>query len=203
MTPAQALASATTTAAALLGQEKNLGAVAPGYFADLVAVEGDPLTDVHVVIDHVRWVMKGGAVVVDKSVDKSTASAASAEIQSVVEAFLLHLGDREYDRVAADLAPKSIVAIARDRAGEWSTSYQTGDQWIAALKANPNPVAFREPLTNVTVTVDSDHLAYLRADFQVIRDGVAQSHGVDQFTLLREPGGWKIAVVTYTSLPVK
>jgi imidazolonepropionase-like amidohydrolase len=199
MTPAQALASATTTAAALLGEEKNLGAVAPGYFADLVAVEGDPLADVHVVIDHVRWVMKGGAVVVDKSAAPST----SAEIQSAVEAFLLHLGDREYDRVATDLAPKSIITIARERAGEWSTSYQTGDQWIAALKANPNPVAFREPLTNITVTVDSDHLAYLRADFQVMRDGVAQSHGVDQFTLIREPGGWKIAVVAYTSLPVK
>jgi imidazolonepropionase-like amidohydrolase len=65
MTPAQALASATTVPAALLGQEKALGALAPGYFADIVAVEGDPLADVNVLIDKVRWVMKGGAVVVD------------------------------------------------------------------------------------------------------------------------------------------
>jgi imidazolonepropionase-like amidohydrolase len=34
--------------------------------ADLVAVEGDPLSDVDVVIDRVRWVIKGGAVVVDR-----------------------------------------------------------------------------------------------------------------------------------------
>jgi imidazolonepropionase-like amidohydrolase len=67
MTPAQALASATTIAAALLGQEKALGALAPGYFADIVAVDGDPLADVNVVIDKVRWVMKGGAVVVDRT----------------------------------------------------------------------------------------------------------------------------------------
>jgi hypothetical protein len=40
--------------------------VAPGYFADIVAVEGDPLADIRVVIDKVRWVMKGGQVVVDK-----------------------------------------------------------------------------------------------------------------------------------------
>jgi imidazolonepropionase-like amidohydrolase len=66
MTPAQALATATTNGAALLGMEKKLGAVAPGYFADLVAVEGDPLTDIRVVIDRVRWVMKGGQVVVDR-----------------------------------------------------------------------------------------------------------------------------------------
>jgi imidazolonepropionase-like amidohydrolase len=67
MTPAQALASATTNAAALLGKEKELGSLAPGYFADVVAVEGDPLADVNVTINNVRWVMKGGAVVVDKT----------------------------------------------------------------------------------------------------------------------------------------
>jgi imidazolonepropionase-like amidohydrolase len=66
MTPAQALATATTTAAALLGAERELGAVAPGYYADIVAVEGDPLADINAVIGGVRWVMKGGEVVVDR-----------------------------------------------------------------------------------------------------------------------------------------
>ena len=66
MTPAQALASATTTGAALLGKERELGAVAPGYYADIVAVEGDPLADIGAVINGVRWVMKGGMVVVDR-----------------------------------------------------------------------------------------------------------------------------------------
>jgi len=66
MTPAQALAAATTVPAALLGHEKALGALAPGYYADIVAVEGDPLADVNVLIDKVRWVMKGGAVVFER-----------------------------------------------------------------------------------------------------------------------------------------
>jgi imidazolonepropionase-like amidohydrolase len=64
MTPAQALATATTNAAALLGMEKSLGIIAPGYFADIVGVEGNPLADIGVVVDKVRWVMKGGTVVV-------------------------------------------------------------------------------------------------------------------------------------------
>src|SRR6266699_4995164 len=67
MTPEQALRTATTNAAALLGKEKELGAVAPGYFADLVAVEGDPLADINIVLSNVRWVMKGGVAVVDKT----------------------------------------------------------------------------------------------------------------------------------------
>jgi imidazolonepropionase-like amidohydrolase len=67
MTPAEALGAATTNAAALLGMEKTLGAIAPGFLADLVAVEGDPLADVEVVIRNVRWVMKDGIVVVDKT----------------------------------------------------------------------------------------------------------------------------------------
>ncbi len=45
--------TAATNAAELLGKEKELGAVAPGYFADLVAVEGDPLADISVAINNV------------------------------------------------------------------------------------------------------------------------------------------------------
>ncbi len=191
MTPAQALASATTIPAALLGMEKSLGAIAPGYFADLVAVDGDPLADVNVLIARVRWVMKGGAVVVDDA----------SSVQRAVETFLLHLGDHQWDKVAEDLAPKALVVVTRQRDGQWSNTYQTGDEWLAALRRNPNPTAFREPITNVKVTVDSDQLAYLRADFQVVRDGKAMSHGVDQFTLTREGGTWKIAVVAYTTVP--
>ena len=67
MTPEQALRTATTNAAELLGKEKELGAVAPGYFADLVAVEGDPLADINVTINKARWVMKTGVVVTDKT----------------------------------------------------------------------------------------------------------------------------------------
>ena len=67
MTPEQALTTATSNAAALLGKDKQLGAIAPGYFADIVAVDGDPLADINVIINNVRWVMKGGAVAVEKT----------------------------------------------------------------------------------------------------------------------------------------
>jgi len=61
MTPMQAIQSGTSVAAALLGQEQNLGAVAPGLYADLVAVSGDPLRDI-TELQRVKFVMKGGTV---------------------------------------------------------------------------------------------------------------------------------------------
>jgi len=66
MTPAQALATATTTAAELLDQKDRLGRIAPRFAADLVAIEGRPLDNINDVVNGVRWVMKEGAVVVDR-----------------------------------------------------------------------------------------------------------------------------------------
>jgi len=64
LTPAQALATATTTAAELLDRGGTLGRLAPGFTADIVAVEGRPLEDIRDVITGVRWVMKDGVVAV-------------------------------------------------------------------------------------------------------------------------------------------
>lgn len=62
MTPLEAIRSATTVAAELLGLGDEVGAVEAGFRADLIAVEGDPLVDVSVLTE-VRFVMKGGEVV--------------------------------------------------------------------------------------------------------------------------------------------
>ncbi|MDL2717321.1 MAG: amidohydrolase family protein [Acidobacteriota bacterium] len=62
LTPMQAIQSATANAAELLGWNM-VGAIAPGRYADLVAVDGDPLKDV-TILEKVSFVMKGGEVVV-------------------------------------------------------------------------------------------------------------------------------------------
>jgi imidazolonepropionase-like amidohydrolase len=67
VTPEQALTAATVNGAELLGSESTLGSIAPGYFADIIAVDGDPLKDIEAATSKVRLVMKGGAVVVDKT----------------------------------------------------------------------------------------------------------------------------------------
>jgi imidazolonepropionase-like amidohydrolase len=61
MTPAQAIRSATAAAAELLGEKDSLGTIENGKLADIVAVPGDPLTDISV-MEKVDFVAKGGVV---------------------------------------------------------------------------------------------------------------------------------------------
>ena len=60
-TPMEAIRSATTSAADLIGRDPDIGAIAPGKRADLIAVAGDPLADVSV-LEKVAFVMKDGVV---------------------------------------------------------------------------------------------------------------------------------------------
>jgi imidazolonepropionase-like amidohydrolase len=61
MTPMQAIQSATSRAAELLGKRGEIGVVAPGAYADLIAVAGDPLADINA-LKTVQFVMKDGVV---------------------------------------------------------------------------------------------------------------------------------------------
>ncbi len=60
-TPMQAIQAATVNAADLLSWQGKVGVIAPGAFADIIAVEGDPLKDV-TELEKVKFVMKGGVV---------------------------------------------------------------------------------------------------------------------------------------------
>jgi imidazolonepropionase-like amidohydrolase len=64
MSPADALRAATVNAAKLLRREDELGRLQPGYAADLVAVDGNPLDDV-TILEDVRFVMRDGQVFVE------------------------------------------------------------------------------------------------------------------------------------------
>src|SRR5277367_6621579 len=62
MKPIDAIQAATISAADLLGWSGKVGVIETGHYADIIAVNGDPLTDVRV-LESVKFVMKGGAVV--------------------------------------------------------------------------------------------------------------------------------------------
>jgi imidazolonepropionase-like amidohydrolase len=62
MTPVTVLQAATVNNAEVLGWQKDIGSVEKGKFADLIAVSGDPLTDI-TELQHVKFVMKAGRIV--------------------------------------------------------------------------------------------------------------------------------------------
>ena len=62
MPPLEAIRAATANAAELMGWEDKVGALEPAHYADVIAVKGDPLTDI-TQLQHVEWVMKGGVAV--------------------------------------------------------------------------------------------------------------------------------------------
>lgn len=61
MTPAQAIRAATVVAAELIDADDELGRLAPGYLADIIAVPGDPFDDIAKTLE-VRFVMKNGQI---------------------------------------------------------------------------------------------------------------------------------------------
>jgi imidazolonepropionase-like amidohydrolase len=68
-----AIKAATSSAADLIGDSHDIGSVAPGHYADIVAVKGNPLTDI-TELEHVQFVMKGGVVYKANGVPTSAAS---------------------------------------------------------------------------------------------------------------------------------
>ena len=62
LTPLQAIQAATVNDADLLGWSDKVGTIEPGKWADIIAVDGDPLADV-TTLERVKFVMKGGQVV--------------------------------------------------------------------------------------------------------------------------------------------
>jgi imidazolonepropionase-like amidohydrolase len=62
LSPLQAIQAGTVNASDLIGWSDRVGTLEPGKFADIIAVQGDPLADVHV-LENVGFVMKGGEVI--------------------------------------------------------------------------------------------------------------------------------------------
>jgi imidazolonepropionase-like amidohydrolase len=67
MTPMDAIRSATSRAAEMLDASSDIGTITPGAYADIIAVDGNPLRNIHLLHD-VPFVMKGGEVVKERRV---------------------------------------------------------------------------------------------------------------------------------------
>jgi imidazolonepropionase-like amidohydrolase len=83
MTPSDAIASATSVAAKVLGMTDSIGTVRPGLFADVIVVDGDPLADISVLETGLRLVFKGGVCVVRRD-GATPAEAARPDVLAAI-----------------------------------------------------------------------------------------------------------------------
>jgi imidazolonepropionase-like amidohydrolase/uncharacterized protein (DUF885 family) len=81
MTPLASIQAATINAADLLGWSDRVGTLDPGHYADLIAVEGDPLHDV-TLLENVKFVMKGGQVVKGEVFQKENPMKAAQDLKT-------------------------------------------------------------------------------------------------------------------------
>ena len=130
-------------------------------------------------------------------------SAQEAEVRKTIDNLMKALGTQDVEALADYFIEEAVLIVARQRQGKWTNTVETAKQWLERMEDDPDASPFEERLSNVEVTIDSGELAYLRADFEIVRDGKVVSHGVDLFTLLRIAGEWKVAAISYTNLPGK
>lgn len=128
-------------------------------------------------------------------------SAQETEVRKTIDDVLKLLGAHDVDALAEHFTNDAVLIVARQRQGTWTNTVETAKQWLERMKSNEGASPFEERLSNIEVTIDSGELAYVRADFEIVREGKVISYGVDLFTLLRMGDVWKIAAISYTNLP--
>lgn len=147
------------------------------------------------------WLFLTAALAAPQPVAAQTTTSDGKAVQAAVEHFLDVLGNRDLDRLPTLFAPQATMAVIRQRDGQWTTTAQSFQEWLGALRSQTTVTKFREPLTGVSVHVEDGRLAFLRADFTVVIDAQVRSHGVDYFTLVKDGDAWKILNGAYTSHP--
>jgi imidazolonepropionase-like amidohydrolase len=138
MTPLQAIRAATVDAAELLGWSDRVGSIAPGKYADVIAVRGNPLRDV-TTLERVAWVMKGGVVYKD--------ALGIAKVQALLAA--RKAGDEAAARALMSPEPR-IWFEQRSGAGEPWGLVSKWSHWDAYFHSKTDYSGFREAGDAVT-----------------------------------------------------
>lgn len=121
-------------------------------------------------------------------------------VKKLVESFLIAVGNGDLEAIKPMFLPKATIGGASLREGKWNTFTTTIEDYLASK--NENATRFTEPVSNYTIHISEEQLAFVKADAILYREGKAQSHNMDYFTLLKENGTWKFLSAAYTAKPI-
>jgi imidazolonepropionase-like amidohydrolase len=192
MEPGRALRSATSVAARVLGRD-DLGRIAPGCIADLVAFVRDPRAAPSA-LRAPTLVMKEGLVAYDRRWIPSTERA--TQIAAACESMLAAYSEARFDDIARLFAPGAVV-VMDVQGGTGAT--MTVEAFLDEVRGDPVfGAGYNEWLSEErTVLVDGD-LATVWAPF-LLAVGDQRAAGVDVFQLVRLDDGWRIASFSFSN----
>lgn len=121
-------------------------------------------------------------------------------VKKLVESFLTAIGNGDLEAIEPMFLPRATIGGASYREGKWNTFTTTIEDYLASNKDNHSP--YTEPVSNYAIHISEGQLAFVKADAILYREGKAQSHNMDYFTLLKENGTWKFLSAAYTAKPI-
>jgi uncharacterized protein len=123
-----------------------------------------------------------------------------ATVKKVVEIFLTAIGKGDLEAIEPMFLPRATIGGASYRERKWNTFTTTIEDYLA--RNSDNHIPYTEPVSNYTIQISEGQLAFVEADVILYREGKAQSHNMDYFTLLKEYGTWKFLSAAYTAKPI-
>ncbi len=138
-----------------------------------------------------------------QEIDSTNQALDRVAIKKTVENFLTAAGNYDIEAISTMFTSKANISGASLKNEKWNSYRMTIQEFITALKSDPNPKKYTEPVDNWIIHVDGGQIAFVRADATLFRDGKPQRHNIDYFTLVKESEGWKILNGSYVSTPVQ
>jgi imidazolonepropionase-like amidohydrolase len=147
--PMAAIVSATSLAAQAIGMGESLGAIAPGYEADIIGVRGDPSVDI-TALQRVEFVMKGGKVY------RNLTQAAAADSSAVIAHWLGMTGPNV--PVSFNFAPGGTVAVIANPGDPAATAHYAfnADGRLVITSADGSTKSYRYLIDGPLLTLDQD-----------------------------------------------
>ena len=119
-----------------------------------------------------------------------------------MESFLTAVGNYDIEALEKMVAADASVGWASLSDGRWTASTMSAGKWLDSMRATVDPTFYTEPVSDWTIHVDGERLAFVRADALLFVGEEAKRHNVDYFTLIKTNEEWKFLSLSYVGTPI-
>jgi len=123
------------------------------------------------------------------------------DLIKTIEQFLIVAGNYNLDAMSEMMTNDANLGVARFKENKWNTTTLTMQKYFEDAEKK-NLLPYFEPVKDYTIHVDSERLAFVRADATLYRYGVSQSRNMDYFILMKEDETWKFINLSFTAVPI-